>query len=202
MLLNLRLVVGAFVGEARVVGDALIPADQIERELITAVTCPDRHTVVLGGLLGQSQNSSIDRTPWLADIPYLGYLFQGTNSTNRETSLFLFLTPTIMSEPGGFEILDQESCKRKQKADQLIGQTEIFNSYFPACEVQDPCTGCIRGSGSASDRLDRLGAFEATRFSGVSQERLRAERAARLRALTPGRRGTSATPIAPAPRGR
>ena len=187
LLLNIRLQVSAFVGEPRVVGDALLPADQIERELITAVTCPDRHTIVLGGLLGTQQQSTVDKTPWLADIPYLGYLFQRTDEGSRQTSLFLFVTPTIMSEPGGFDTLDEESCKRKMKADELIGRTEIYNSYFPACEKQDPCSGGMtRGSGSASDRLDQMGMLEATRFAGVSAERLRAERAARMQALQGG----------------
>ena len=189
LLLNIRLSVSAFVGEPRVVGDALLPADQIERELLTAVSCPDRHTVVLGGLLGTRQTSTIDRTPLLAEIPILGEAFKGTAKRDQETSLFLFVTPTIMAEPGGFDVLDQESCKRKQKADDLIGATEIYNTYFPACEYQDPATGCLRGSGSASDRLDRMGALEHTRFASVSRERLQAERAARKAALKPPARG-------------
>lgn len=192
LLLNIRLLVSAFVGEPRVVGDALLPADQIERELITAVSCPDRHTVVLGGILGTRQTSTIDRTPLLSEIPILGELFKGTTKRDQETSLFLFVTPTIMSEPGGFDVLDQESCKRKQKADSLIGSTEIFNSYFPACDYQDPATGCLRGSGSASDRLERMGALEHTRFSGVNPDRLTAERAARKAALQ--RTGRRAVP--------
>jgi general secretion pathway protein D len=194
LLLNIRLVVSAFVGEPRVVGGALLPADQIERELITAVTVPNKHTVVLGGLLGQNQTSSIDRTPYMADIPVLGELFKSSARRDRNTSLFLFVTPTIMAEPGGFDVLDEVSCRRKQKADELIGRTEIFNSYFPACDLQDPATGCIRGSGSASDRLDRLGALEATRFAGVSPTRIRAEQAAR-RAVLNGE-GCAPPPVA------
>jgi general secretion pathway protein D len=185
LLLNIHLTVSLFAGEPRVIGDALLPADQIERELITAVSVPDRHTVVLGGILGQRHTSTIDRTPLLAEIPILGELFKGTTKRAEETSLFLFVTPTIMSEPGGFDVLDVESCKRKQKADALIGSTELYNSYFPACEYQDPATGCLRGSGSASDRLDRLGALERTRFASVSRRRLAAEQAARKAALRP-----------------
>jgi Flp pilus assembly secretin CpaC len=139
--------------------------------------------VVLGGLLATIQRSTVDRTPLLAEIPVLGELFKGTQKRTEETSLFLFVTPTIMAEPGGFDVLDEESCKRKQKADELIGYTELYNSYFPACDFQDPATGCLRGSGSASDRLERVGALEQTRFSGVSAERLQAERAARRAAL-------------------
>ena len=195
LLLNIRLTVSAFVGEPRVVGDALLPADQIEREIFTAVTCPDRHTVVLGGLLKNVQASTVDRTPILCEIPILGEIFKGTTKRCEETSLFLFVTPTIMSDPGSFDVLDKVSCERKQKADELIGYTEIYNSHFPACEYQDPATGCLRGSGSASDRLDRMGALEYTRFSGVSRDRLQAERAARRAALR-----STTCPQTPCPR--
>ena len=45
----------------------------------------------------------------------------------------------------GFTTLDIESCKRKQKADELIGYTEIYNSNFVNCELQDPATGAFGG---------------------------------------------------------
>jgi general secretion pathway protein D len=184
LLLDIKLEVSAFVGNPRIVGGAVVPADQLKREIYTQVSLPDRHTVVLGGLLGQNQRSTVDKTPVLADVPVLGHLFKSTTKNDRQTSLFLFVTPTIL--PGREDsvgLLDEITCKRKQKADELIGYTEIFGSNFVGCETQDPATGCIRGSGSASDRLDRLGAFESTRFCGVSEERLARERAARREAL-------------------
>jgi general secretion pathway protein D len=191
LLLNINLTVSAFQGNARTLGDGtVIPAPRVTRNLTTAVTVPDRHTVVLGGLLGQTERSTIQKTPLLADIPILGELFKSTDKSNRQTSLFLFVTPTIMGEPNSFDVLDRESCKRKQKADQLIGYTDIYNSYFVGCQLQDPATGrcapvpgCVRGSGSGTDALERSGALEATRFAGVSQSRLDAELAARRQAL-------------------
>ncbi len=196
LLLNINLEVSAFVGEPRTLADGgVIPADKIARRIITAVTVPDRHTVVLGGLMGRQQRSTVERTPYLADIPGLGELFKATSKSDRETSLFLFVTPTIMAgDPEGFSTFDIESCKRKQRADELIGYTEIYNSNFVDCDVQDPATGAyrarqpgaVRGSGSCSDRFERIGLMEATRFSGVSEERLEAEKAARRAALVRG----------------
>lgn len=194
LLLNINLTVSAFVGEPRELSDGgVIPADKITRQLITAVTVPDRHTVVLGGIMGTNQRSTVDKTPILGDLPVLGNLFRGTSKSTRETSLFLFVTPTIMAgDRSGFDIYDQESCKRKQRSDELVGYTEIYNSNFVNCEGQDPATGCwtppasagaVRGSGSASDRLEEIGALEATRFSGVDPKRLEAERNARRAAL-------------------
>ena len=202
LLLNINLTVSAFVGEPRVLANGdVIPADRIRRTLITAVTCPDRHTVVLGGLMGRNQRSTVDRTPYLADIPVLGEAFKSTQKSDRETSLFLFVTPTIMAgDTEGFTTLDIESCRRKQKADELIGYTEIYNSNFVNCDNVDPASGCytgrpaapaengcaVRGSGSASDRFEEMGLLEATRFSGVSKERLAAEKAARKASLVGG----------------
>jgi len=199
LLLNINLEVSAFVGEARILASGdVIPADKITRRLVTAVTCPDRHTVVLGGLMGRNQRSTVDKTPYLSDIPFLGEAFKSTQKSDRETSLFLFVTPTIMAgDTEGFTTLDIESCKRKQKADELIGFTDIYNSRFVNCDVQDPASGsfqgarpgAVRGSGSASsasERFDKIGLLEATRFSGVSRERLEAEKAARRSALIGG----------------
>ncbi|MDJ0522899.1 MAG: secretin N-terminal domain-containing protein [Planctomycetota bacterium] len=231
LLLNISLTVEAFVGEPRVLSSGdVIPADKITRQLTTAVTCPDRHTVVLGGLMGRNQRSTVDKTPYLADIPILGEAFKSTNKSDRETSLFLFVTPTIMAgDKEGFTTLDIESCKRKQKADELIGFTEIYNSNFVNCDLQDPATGAftgarpgaVRGSGSASgagrafagrgspgqampraapggatpsERFSRIGLLEATRFSGVSRERLEAEKAARRAALVRGS-GAAVQPV-------
>ncbi len=197
LLLNIELEVSAFAGEPRQVGPStVIPADKITRRLSTVVTCPDRHTVVLGGLMGRNQQSTVDRTPILADLPLLGELFQSTSKSDRETSLFLFVTPTIMTgDAAGFDTYDEESCKRKQKADELIGTTEIYNSNFVGCDTADPASGrfgpcrpgAVRGSGSASDRLERIGALEYTRFHNVSKQRLEAEKAARKAALTRGK---------------
>jgi general secretion pathway protein D len=214
LLLNIRLNVSAFDGEPRILGDGTqIPANRITRTLQTVVTVPDRHTVVLGGLMSQIERSTVDKTPWLGDLPIVGHLFKSTNEGNRRTSLFLFVTPTIMNDPN-WEILDRESCKRKQKADELIGYTEVWNSNFVGCDQQDCATGeyrgapgggtgnggtgpataptstgpgAVRGSGSTSDSLDaaldRTGALEATRFLGVSRDRLQAEAAYRRAAL-------------------
>lgn len=218
LLLNIRMSVSAFDGESRVLSNGtVIPANRITRVLQTVVTVPDRHTVVLGGLMGTTERSTVDKTPWVGDIPILGNLFKSTSTGNRQTSLFLFVTPTIMTGPGGVDILDVESCKRKQKADELIGYTDIFNSYWHGCDQQDCATGAmgapayapagpaapalapsslpvqpvsmgagaVRGSGSSSDG-GVPGQLEATRFLGVSQDRLQAEAAHRRALLRAG----------------
>jgi general secretion pathway protein D len=219
LLLNIRMSVSAFSGESRVLaGGTVIPPPRTTRILQTVVSVPDRHTVVLGGLMGTSETSTIDKTPWVGDIPILGNLFKSTNKGSRQTSLFLFVTPTIMDGMSADDVLDRESCLRKQKADELIGYTDIYNAQFKGCDMQScggatlptypagvgdhaPHTpasagppaigepmlgvgaGAVRGSGSSSDCPDGRCGLEASRFLGVSKDRLAAEAAHRRAAL-------------------
>jgi general secretion pathway protein D len=192
LLLHITLEVSGFQGEPKTIGNVQIPANRFRRNVKTVVTIPDRHTVVIGGLIGETDRSTVDQVPFLGEIPILGNLFKGTNKSDRKTSLFLFLTPTILRRTDEtFSDLDRITCERKRKADELIGVIDIPFSRFNCGDrcVIDPATGCVRGSGSASDRLDRLGVLENTRFGGVDPLRLEAEAMARRNALRPGAAG-------------
>ena len=83
-------------------------------------------------------------------------MFKSTSRRDRETSLFLFVTPTIMHGDSSFDVLDIESCKRKQKADELIGYTEIYNAKFVGCEQQDSASGVYRGDGCRGATYDTV----------------------------------------------
>jgi len=200
LLLNINLEVSGFLGEPKTIGTTQIPANKFRRNLVTSVTLPDRHTVVLGGLIGNTNRSEVDQIPFLGEIPVLGNLFKGTDKREIQTNLFLFVTPTIIRETmQGFRDFDQVTRDRKCKADELVGELEIPfanfgpDGYRPMGSSSDSATGCYRGSGSASDRLDRLGFLDQTEFKAVDRSRLAAERQARLRAL-----GGSTPPVEPA----
>lgn len=211
ILLGINLEVSGFQGEPKVVGNAQIPSPRFRRNMHTTIRLPDRHTLVIGGLLGETEKSTVDQVPFLGEIPILGNLFKGTNKSARQTSLFLFVTPTILPwSDESFGTYDRLTCERKAKADELIGEMDIPFSRFNCGQrcVVDPATGCVRGSGSASDRLDRLGVLDSTRFGAADPLRLKAEAMARRRALeakggasasSPG--GAAKPAAAPAPSG-
>lgn len=50
-------------------------------------------TIVLSGLLSRDINASIDKVPFLGDIPVLGALFRSRRFQNNETELVVFVTP-------------------------------------------------------------------------------------------------------------
>lgn len=50
-------------------------------------------TIVLSGLLKRDVNTSIDKVPFLGDLPVLGALFRSKRFQNNETELVVFVTP-------------------------------------------------------------------------------------------------------------
>jgi type IV pilus assembly protein PilQ len=62
----------------------------------TQVLVRDGATAVIGGIYQSNETTSQSRTPFLGDIPLLGYLFRnrGISTTNQE--LLLFITPRIV----------------------------------------------------------------------------------------------------------
>jgi general secretion pathway protein D len=68
----------------------------LKRTIKTSVVVKDRETIVIGGLIGDSTQTSNYRVPFLGEIPILGWLFR-TRSTGREkTNLYVFITPHIV----------------------------------------------------------------------------------------------------------
>ena len=57
------------------------------------VAVKDGQTVVIGGLMEDLIDSTIDKVPILGDILYIGEAFKHTNETKTKTELLIFLTP-------------------------------------------------------------------------------------------------------------
>ncbi len=56
-------------------------------------------TVVIGGLMEDRTTETINKVPFLGDIPGLGLLFRRTEKSKSKTELLIFLTPHVASEP-------------------------------------------------------------------------------------------------------
>lgn len=77
-----------------------IPPPKSESTLKSeSVTVPTGSTVVVGGLVLNSKGKTIVKVPLLGDIPIIGALFSDTNKNDRQTTLYVFLTPRILRDP-------------------------------------------------------------------------------------------------------
>ena len=68
------------------------------RAVETQVLVADGQTVVLGGIYETDHRETVNKVPWLGDIPIVGYLFKSTAYTNNKRELLIFVTPRILEE--------------------------------------------------------------------------------------------------------
>ena len=90
--------------------DPVLGPTWTERKLKTQVVVHDQESVVIGGLVQDSDVVSVNKVPLLGDIPLLGYLFKYTTKTKKKTNLLILLTPYIIKDQ-----LDLEQHPRKRK---------------------------------------------------------------------------------------
>jgi len=74
-----------------------------KRSAETVVQVPDNQTVVIGGLMGQTETKVETKIPILGDLPLIGFLFRGKRDISRKTNLIILLTPHVIEEAGDLE---------------------------------------------------------------------------------------------------
>lgn len=91
----------SFTGEAQTVGNTVLPPpSQVNTLSSDSITVPSDSTVVVGGLVVDQDTKSVAKIPLIGDIPLIGYLFGDTRKGDRQTTLYVFLTPRILRDPG------------------------------------------------------------------------------------------------------
>jgi len=68
------------------------------RSIETQVLVSDGQTVVLGGIYETERRETVNKVPFLGDIPGLGVLFRSTTNTTSKAELLIFVTPRILEE--------------------------------------------------------------------------------------------------------
>jgi type IV pilus assembly protein PilQ len=82
-------------------GDGAITLLQ-KRELQSGqIRLRDGQTLILSGIIQESDTVDITKVPILGDIPILGALFRRTNRTNQRQEVIVILTPQIIDDTSG-----------------------------------------------------------------------------------------------------
>ncbi len=76
-----------------------LPPPVQRNSLGSLVTVPRDCTIVIGGLTFESDTKTVVKVPLLGDIPLAGHLFRDTQTIRQRATLYVFLTPTIMTDP-------------------------------------------------------------------------------------------------------
>ena len=67
-----------------------------KREFKTVLTVDDGDVLAIGGLIDENERRTIEKIPFLGDIPVLGELFKSRSRTKGKTNLMVFIRPTIV----------------------------------------------------------------------------------------------------------
>ncbi len=111
-----------------------------KREIQTTVRVKDGEIVVLGGLIQQNETTSVDKVPFLGDIPLLGRAFRSDKKNASKTNLMIFLRPTILRGSEDMSAVTarkydyirtkQAGVKSQMPIDQLVN--EVMGGNAPA----------------------------------------------------------------------
>ncbi len=88
--------------------------------LVTTVTVPNNSTLVLGGLVRDSDTSTRTGLPWISNIPILGALFRGDSKTRERDELVILMQPQVIES-------DEElaAIQKTERARENIGKQSL-----------------------------------------------------------------------------
>jgi general secretion pathway protein D len=79
------------------------------REAETSAIVRDGQTIVIGGLIADTQDRFESGVPVLKDIPLLGLVFKSTSNRNTRSELAIFVTPKVVySDEDAARVLEEE----------------------------------------------------------------------------------------------
>lgn len=79
-------------------GNAVNGVPPIDKNEVNAkVLVSDGETIVIGGVFSNTQTKTVDKVPFLGDVPYVGRLFKRDVVKEEKSELLIFLTPRIMN---------------------------------------------------------------------------------------------------------
>jgi general secretion pathway protein D len=96
-----------------------------KRSVETVVVAKDQQTIVIGGLIDDKLTISVQKIPFLGDIPILGNLFKTTKRTKARTNILVFLRPYIIRDTADFlKILQKKVEERNMFIEQNYGASQ------------------------------------------------------------------------------
>ncbi len=68
-----------------------------KNEVNAKVLVTDGETIVIGGVFSNTQTKSVDKVPFLGDLPFVGRIFRRDYVQDQKSELLVFITPRIMN---------------------------------------------------------------------------------------------------------
>jgi len=111
------------------------------RKVENTVVVNDGETVVIGGLISESFTDAVSGVPWLADIPYLGWLFKQKAERLRKINLLIFLTPHIVRSA---DDLEQQTIRKRLEMEDAFGDERQFAELAEYARTSAPSAFSVK----------------------------------------------------------
>jgi general secretion pathway protein D len=139
--------ISTLTGETVPISDTIDAPIFAKRSAETRVIVPDRHTVVIGGLMEDQKTETTRKVPILGDIPLLGLAFRRKITTDTKTELLIFLTPYVVENVGELDAMSMSertdtvlapNVFTPEQLDRFIGDAGTTTENQPELEQAEP----------------------------------------------------------------
>jgi pilus assembly protein CpaC len=121
------------------------------RRAETTVELGSGQSFMLAGLLQNRNNNSVEKAPFLGDIPVLGALFRSTSYQRNETELVIIVTPYLVRPVSGQLAVPNQGYRAPTDFQQVIGGQVFTGVNGPAANV--PPAGAARALPGATTAI-------------------------------------------------
>ena len=126
------------------IGDTSSDLITNKRNIKTTVLVDDGETIVLGGLIDDDVQETINNVPVLGNIPLLGRVFTSTTTTRTKRNLMVFLRPTIVRDSEDVRSISNRKYNYFQaieaellESGKLVPDTSILDELLTAPKEED-----------------------------------------------------------------
>ena len=143
-----------------------------ERKIESTIMVRDGDIVVLGGLVEDDVQESVQKVPLLGDIPGIGRLFRSTATSVTKTNLLVFIRPTIIREhkilQGAtgekYRAIREQQLRRRERGVDLLPIEDL--PLLPEWEEQVRAAEAIRARSAAAAAEESAAAAEDSAAAG------------------------------------
>ena len=104
-----------------------------KRTLTTSVMVPDKGMLVLGGLIDEDVQETIQKVPGLGDIPVVGNLFRFRSTSRLKRNLMIFIRPRILEDDsvmksvtaGKYNFMRQQELEARENNQGLLRDEDL-----------------------------------------------------------------------------
>ena len=96
----------------------------LSRTIYTRALVKAGETVVIGGLMRDDSTDTIEKVPWVSDLPFVGWMFRRTQERDEKSQLMIFITPSILPTPLTKSASIKTAMPKKTSSQQAAGSRQ------------------------------------------------------------------------------